>query len=127
MRKLLLTLALGVAADGSRQPNGTDFWWDEGGTGNCWQANTAGAAAVTSDPQPLPDCGAPALFHPSNPVKQAQLLPCATWSREMRTSRPKARARTFSWSRRSRATISGFFSPVSDQMTIAPSGRPTAR
>jgi hypothetical protein len=73
---------LGVAPDGARAANGTGFWWDEGGTGNCWQANTAGSYAVTSDRGTLPDCGAPAVFRPSNPVKLATLVPCATWSQE---------------------------------------------
>jgi hypothetical protein len=77
-----LTNTMGTAPDGSRAANGTDFWWDEGGTGNCWQANTAGSAQVTSDPGELPDCGEPALFRPSNPVKLATLVPCALWSQE---------------------------------------------
>jgi len=34
---------------------GVDFWWDEGGTNNCWQNN----GAVTSDPATLPDCSLP--------------------------------------------------------------------
>ena len=34
--------AMGVAPDGSRQPNGLDLWWDQfaGNTGNCWHDNT---------------------------------------------------------------------------------------
>ncbi|MEA2169259.1 MAG: hypothetical protein QOF76_2559, partial [Solirubrobacteraceae bacterium] len=50
---------MGVAPDGSRQPNGTVFWWDSfaGNTGNCWYANTAAPGhSVTSSPSPLPDC-----------------------------------------------------------------------
>jgi hypothetical protein len=73
---------MGVAPDGARAANGTDFWWDEGGTGNCWQANTAGEHMITSDPGRLPDCGAPAVFRPSNPAKLARLAPCATWSKD---------------------------------------------
>ena len=36
---------MGVAPDGSVEPNGTDFWWDTypGNTGNCWYGNNAGA------------------------------------------------------------------------------------
>jgi hypothetical protein len=77
-----LVNTMGVAPDGSRAANGTDFWWDEGGTGNCWQANTAGEHMITSDPGRLPDCGAPAVFRPSNPAKLARLAPCATWSKD---------------------------------------------
>jgi hypothetical protein len=50
---------MGVAPDGSAQPNGTDFWWDAfpSNTGNCWYANTAAAgASITSSPSSLPDC-----------------------------------------------------------------------
>jgi hypothetical protein len=34
--------SMGVAPDGSKQPNGLDFWWDGflGNTGNCWHDNT---------------------------------------------------------------------------------------
>jgi hypothetical protein len=67
---------MGVAPNGSVQPNGLDFWWDQGGltadpalnTGNCWSDNTGPdgtAASVTGVPSPhaappnnLPsDCG----------------------------------------------------------------------
>lgn len=53
--------AMGVAPNGSRQPNGTDFWWDSfpGNTGNCWFANQAapGRSITTSPPAPLmPNC-----------------------------------------------------------------------
>jgi hypothetical protein len=55
----------------ARQPNGTDFWWDEfrSNTGNCWFGNVGSdgtAASVTGageagktpgiPPNPLPDC-----------------------------------------------------------------------
>jgi hypothetical protein len=50
---------MGVAPDGSAQPNGTDFWWDSfpTNTGNCWWGNIPAAGAkITSSPDPLPDC-----------------------------------------------------------------------
>jgi hypothetical protein len=50
---------MGVAPDGSRQPNGTDFWWDSfpSNTGNCWYSNRAASGrSVTASPSPLPDC-----------------------------------------------------------------------
>jgi hypothetical protein len=54
---------MGVAPDGSIQPNGLDFWWDQGGisvdptlnTANCWYGNTGTdgtAASVTGLPSP---------------------------------------------------------------------------
>jgi hypothetical protein len=50
---------MGVAPDGSAQPNGTDFWWDSfvGNTGNCWFNNhPAAGKQITTDPEPLPNC-----------------------------------------------------------------------
>ena len=43
---------MGVAPDGTRAPNGLDFWWDEapGQRRNCWFDN----GAVTTDPPSLP-------------------------------------------------------------------------
>ena len=54
---------MGQAPDGSPHPNGTDFWWDQGGvtvdptlnTGDCWYSNTGSdgtAASVTGLPSP---------------------------------------------------------------------------
>ncbi len=54
---------MGVSPTGSVQPNGIDFWWDQGGlsadptlnTGNCWYNNTGPdgtAASVTGVPSP---------------------------------------------------------------------------
>jgi hypothetical protein len=50
---------MGVAPNGARRANGTDFWWDSfaGNTGNCWYGNipAAGKSIVTS-PASLPNC-----------------------------------------------------------------------
>ncbi len=70
---------MGVAPDGTRDPNGTDFWWDEEGSGNCWTANLAAGNSITSDPTPLPHCPGSAVHSPINPAKAAILLPCASW------------------------------------------------
>jgi hypothetical protein len=54
---------MGQAPNGSSQPNGVDFWWDQGGvivdpsynSGNCWYSNTGSdgtAASVTGIPSP---------------------------------------------------------------------------
>lgn len=74
---------MGVSPTGEVRPNGTDFWWDAQGSGNCWEGNTAAPGReITSDPVILPDCGVSPIFGlPASP-KQAPLVPCATWSRE---------------------------------------------
>jgi hypothetical protein len=54
---------MGQAPNGTAQPNGVDFWWDQGGisidptlnTGNCWYSNTGPdgtAGSVTGLPSP---------------------------------------------------------------------------
>ncbi len=54
---------MGVAPNGNRKPNGTDFWWDDTKTsrGNCWVDNTGSngkKSGVTTDPANLPTaCG----------------------------------------------------------------------
>jgi hypothetical protein len=47
-----LSNTLGRGPDGTRRPNGVDFWWDGQGTGNCWQGNET----TTSHPVRLPSC-----------------------------------------------------------------------
>jgi Right handed beta helix region len=89
---------MGVAPDGSVQPNGEDFWWDQGGlvadiptfnSGNCWFNNTGKdgtAASVTATPSPtgtppdnLPsDCNNSPLIGGSGHGQTAELLGCNT-------------------------------------------------
>ncbi len=78
---------MGVAPNGSVQPNGVDFWWDQGGiiispanSGNCWYDNTGTdgtAGSVTTDPNGgLPsDCNNSPL--PGNIVQATELLTCS--------------------------------------------------
>ncbi|MBW3621565.1 MAG: right-handed parallel beta-helix repeat-containing protein [Actinobacteria bacterium] len=76
----------GTSPEGLRQPNGVDQWWDDQGTGNCWQGNTGLDGAITTNaiyPGGLPDCDSGgSVWEPGNPVKSAQLAPCATYDRE---------------------------------------------
>jgi hypothetical protein len=71
---------MGIDPQGRRDPNGTDFWWDEflNNTNNCWFANTGPdgtEASVTSDPDSLPsDCVNSRGL--GNPVHEAELLQC---------------------------------------------------
>jgi hypothetical protein len=80
---------MGVRPDGTRDPNGTDFWWDEEGAGNCWSGNLgAGGARPTSSPSTLPPCPGGSLFSIGNPAKQAFLIPCALWNPQTNTDPP---------------------------------------
>lgn len=72
---------LGASPTGLAANNGTDFWWDEEGTGNCWQDNHPASGAVTSDPIVLPTCPGPE-FAPPTLAKTQALLPCLAWRRD---------------------------------------------
>jgi len=79
---------MGQAPDGSSQPNGVDFWWDQGGivvsasnSGNCWFSNTgkdgAPGSVTTDPPGALPsDCNNSPL--PGGPAQTTELLTCST-------------------------------------------------
>ncbi len=80
---------MGLTPDGLRQPNGVDFWWDDQGTGNCWQDNTSTASeegtpsSNTTDPRGLPDCDSGgSVLIAGNVVKSAGLVPCSQYDRE---------------------------------------------
>jgi hypothetical protein len=65
---------MGVAPDGSRAPNGLDFWWDEspGEQGNCWYGN----GTVTTDPRFLPATCHGVSLGLTYPQHAAELVPC---------------------------------------------------
>jgi hypothetical protein len=71
---------MGRDPSGKRDPNGTDFWWDNfaGNTHNCWYSNTGKdgtAASVTSDPSNLPsDCAT--SRGTGGVTEEAELLSC---------------------------------------------------
>src|SRR4051812_21583372 len=74
---------MGVAPDGSTQPNGTDFWWDSypGNTGNCWYDNhPAAGRSITTSPSPLPDCAGGtnpgSSIGTGNPQNEGELAAC---------------------------------------------------
>ncbi|MEA2478837.1 MAG: hypothetical protein QOJ07_759 [Thermoleophilaceae bacterium] len=79
---------MGLRPDGTRDPNGKDFYWDEEGKGNCWQDNqTAPGESIKSDPATLPKCpGGP--FSPGMPAKTAMQASCATWDPMTNTDPP---------------------------------------
>jgi hypothetical protein len=82
---------MGVAPDGTKARNGTDFWWDSypSNTGNCWHDNTGvngDRASLTATPplapvagQSLPgflpeDCAS--SIGTGGPAQEAELLDC---------------------------------------------------
>ena len=89
---------MGVRPDGSADPNGLDFWWDEEngkedlttpGVLNCWQDNSAAKGVkLTSDPTTLPGCDGTRAFRPGNAAKIASQATCATWDPETNTDPP---------------------------------------
>jgi hypothetical protein len=72
---------MGVRPDGTRDPNGNDFWWDEQGRGNCWSGNTGPAGGEPSSNMllGLPACPGATVFSPGMPQKTASQATCATW------------------------------------------------
>jgi hypothetical protein len=71
---------MGVRPNGRRDPNGTDFWWDEEGGGNCWSDNKGpGGGVFTSDPVTLFECPQGSPNTVGNAEKQAALFACAAW------------------------------------------------
>ena len=75
---------MGIRPDGRRAPNGVDFWWDEGGHGNCWSKNKGirSGGAFTSDPLKLFPCPGGSPDRHGSTEKFAELVPCATWDPE---------------------------------------------
>ena len=67
--------------DGSRDPNGNDFWWDEEGRGNCWDGNKGpnGKAVTSNVPTGLPACPGSQVLLPGNLGKLSTQASCATW------------------------------------------------
>jgi hypothetical protein len=77
---------MGKHPAGLRQPNGTDFWWDDQGVGNCWEGNTSVRGTVSTNyllPTGLPTCTSGGSLSPiGNPTKSGELLPCSQYNRE---------------------------------------------
>ena len=75
---------MGVTPSGTPAPNGTDFWWDEQGDGNCWQSNASPSGPVHSDPAVLPTCDRPSSGGPyaaaGNPSKTSVVTACAAFT-----------------------------------------------
>ena len=71
---------MGIDPQGRRDPNGTDFWWDEfsDNTNNCWYRNIGRdgtETSITSVPAALPsDCSTSRGM--GGPVQQSELVGC---------------------------------------------------
>ena len=64
--------------------NGMDVWWDEQGSGNCWQENVDIQGEVTHNATAhggLPDCDSGGSLGFPATEKQGGLAPCATYDR----------------------------------------------
>ncbi|GCD88346.1 right-handed parallel beta-helix repeat-containing protein [Nocardioides sp. LS1] len=74
---------MGIAPDGSEQPNGLDHWWDDQGTGNCWEDNQyAGGTGTNNFTVPPPSCAdGGSVFVPGAFVKDAGFLSCSQYDR----------------------------------------------
>ncbi len=71
---------LGLTPQGSRDPNGLDFYWDEEGERNCWSGNVGlSGGTPTSNPGRLPTCPEGSAFGLGNPMAGLDILPCQTW------------------------------------------------
>jgi hypothetical protein len=66
---------MGVGPDGTRDPNGRDFFWDEEGAGNCWHGN----GRVRSDPATLPGCPGRTETGTAATAKFGELVACVNW------------------------------------------------
>jgi Right handed beta helix region len=96
-----------TTCEGTRDPNGVDFWWDEEEgrdcdpdlpgcvdtetlRGNCWSGNVGpDGGQTTSDPSVLPGCpGLDNGFVFPNISKLIELLPCSEWDPRTNTDPP---------------------------------------
>jgi hypothetical protein len=73
---------MSVAPDGTEDPNGIDFWWDELGERNCWEENSGPAGGLHNDPSPMPDCETFPNIGTTNVIKESELLACNFGERE---------------------------------------------
>jgi hypothetical protein len=80
---------MGFAPDGSVHHNGSDHWWDDQGTGNCWEDNEYSRGEQTDNfivpPAACADGGS--VFLPGAPVKDAGFLSCSQYDRHDATFR----------------------------------------
>ena len=74
---------MGIAPDGHHAHNGVDFWWDDQGSGNCWE-NNASSRGTPTDNFLLPPASCSqggSVFVPGLVVKDAGFLTCTQYNR----------------------------------------------
>lgn len=113
---------MGFARDGSVHHNGLDHWWDDQGTGNCWEGNTYSRGERTDnfvvDPASCADGGS--RFLPGAPVKDAGFLTCSQYDRNDPTWRHPPQCEWFdSPARPSRTGAAQARSEAADPATAA--------
>lgn len=74
---------MGIAKDGSIAHNGSDHWWDDQGTGNCWEGNVYSRGVQTDNftVQPPSCADGGSIFDPGLAVKDAGFLSCSQYDR----------------------------------------------
>ncbi|MDQ6650081.1 MAG: right-handed parallel beta-helix repeat-containing protein [Actinomycetota bacterium] len=74
---------MGLSRNGQVLPNGLDFWWDDEGSGNCWDSNVSSHGAPTSNALGgLPTCASPSVFSPGTiAVKDAGFADCTQYNK----------------------------------------------
>ena len=80
---------MGIRPNGTIAHNGMDHWWDDQGTGNCWQGNTYSRGHQTDNfviPPASCDEGG-SVFRPGMAVKDAGFLSCSQYDRNDETWR----------------------------------------
>lgn len=75
---VFLNNEMGKGPNGSRKPNGKDFFWDEEGVRNCWHGNSSQTSNVAAGVPDCPGSDTP-VGAPPNPATDAQLIPCTAW------------------------------------------------
>ena len=74
---------MGIKPGGAIAHNGMDHWWDDQGTGNCWQGNSYSRGHQTDNfviPPASCDEGG-SIFRPGLAVKDAGFLSCSQYDR----------------------------------------------
>ncbi|HEU4811726.1 MAG TPA: right-handed parallel beta-helix repeat-containing protein [Nocardioides sp.] len=74
---------MGIAPNGTHHHNGVDHWWDDQGTGNCWEDNVYSRGTQTDNfTVPPPSCAdGGSQFLPGNSAKEAGFVSCSQYDR----------------------------------------------
>lgn len=76
---------MGFGPDGKPALNGLDFWWDDEGSGNCWEGNTSAYGSPrTNFVFPVFSCeqGGSRFIPGTSAVKDSEFLSCIQYNRD---------------------------------------------